>query len=427
MNLDPPAPYAARLQALDWLLRAIRAWLSQATETPHDFPQVEGVQWNDVGDLAYVHNLEPLLFWTISTRDTGAEVPRWLWEKWEQAYFETFLQNEERLHILDVLMGGCKRAGVPVIVLKGPALIGRIYRDPALRPMSDLDILCAKSDLGTLIQTVMKMGYKMGAPGHDPAASLHVAMHHVKTGALLEFHFRPYDTIHNHPLFMEKAWDQMEWIDVHGISCPVLSLEMEFFFDLAHLAHHQFDVSLKHLVDMAGMLTFWGERLRWDEIEDLCEFRLERAYEMTVGFVSQAFHLPQLSHLVWDKRENDVQRVSNASLMDLLALLDQPRLMDTEGVIRGFLRAFRQQEGLGQQLGFLRDRIFPSLNEMPSQHAVVTMGHILRYYANRILFYFQRFLLTVAHLPRKSQGGPNSLAVQRAAAKNRLTRLLVSV
>jgi len=166
---------------------------------------------------------------------------------------------------------------------------------------------------------------------------------------MLEFHFRPYDTIHHHSLFLDTAWEQMEWIDVAGISCPVLPLHMELVFDLAHLAHHQFDLSLKHLIDMAGLLVFCRGQFHWDEMDvRLREFGLEGVFELASGFVANAFHLP------WADEENAAQATFNASLRELLGLMDQPRLMDVRGVFRGFRAALQHQEGFRAKLAFIR-------------------------------------------------------------------------
>ena len=415
-------PYPIRLQALDWLFDAARLWLFQGEEPSEGFPHREGVDWKAVGDLAYVHNLEPLLFWVISNRNNDADVPPWLKEKWEEAYFQTFLSNEERLHTLKTFLDQWHQEGISVIVLKGPALIGRIYKDPALRPMSDLDILCSKRDIGRLIDTVRKAGYRTGGPGDDPAGTPHIAMYRPDTGSMLEFHFRPYDTIKNHSLFMNTAWEQREWIDVNRISCPVLSLDMELLLDLAHLAHHQFDLSLKHVIDMAGLLVFCREQFHWDEIDvRLREFGLEGVFELSAGFIAHTFHLP------WGEKENAAQTQFNASLRQLLGLLDLLRLMDVQGVFRGFLAALQQQEGFRAKLAFIRNRSLPFLDAAAPSYEIASGGDIFPYYVRRFLFYCQRFLLTLAHLRGTSGADPESLAVQRAVAKNRITRLLVSV
>ena len=136
-------PLNIRLQALDWLFAATRHWLFQGRNAEQQFPDGDDVEWKVLSDLAYFHNMEPLLYWMVSNAGISTKIPEWLKQKWEQAYFENFLRNEEYLGILETLLTECEKEGIPIIVLKGPALIGRIYKDPALRTLSDLDILCS--------------------------------------------------------------------------------------------------------------------------------------------------------------------------------------------------------------------------------------------------------------------------------------------
>ena len=355
-----------------------------------------------MNELAYFHNLEPLLYWVVSTHNVETDVPAWLKEKWERAYFETFLKNEEHLQILAVLLDKWNHAGVSVIVLKGPALIGRIYRDPALRPMSDLDILCSKSDLGMVVDTTREMGYKTGAVGDDPASIQHVSVYHETTASLLECHFRPYETIRDHQLFMERAWDQREWIDVGSVQCPVLSLEMELVFDLAHLAHHQFDVALKHLVDIAGLLVFCRPQFNWYETDTrLREFKLDRVFELVTGSIFRLMHLD----LPLPKRGNTAHQEWDTSLRDLMALLDQDRLMDVKGVIWGFCMGVHNRRGWREKCLFIKSKMCPLLDATAYLYGIASGRDVFRYYLRRILFYLERLLLTFTHFVRPLPAG----------------------
>jgi len=165
-----------RLQALDWLFAATRPWLFEGRSGAQQFPRGNDVDWKAVKDLAYFHNVEPLLYRLVSDPGLSIKIPEWLKQKWEQAYFGNFLRNEEYFDILKILFSRCENEGISIIVLKGPALIGRIYKDSGLRTLSDLDILCSRSDLRRIIKIGRNMGYTMMSDGDDPASAHHVAM-----------------------------------------------------------------------------------------------------------------------------------------------------------------------------------------------------------------------------------------------------------
>jgi len=418
-----------RLQAVDWLFAATRPWLFQGQSAAQQLPHGNDVDWKTVSDLAYFHNVEPLLYWMVSNTELSIKIPESLKEKWEKAYFGNFLRNEEYFDILKTLLTRCEKEGIPIIILKGPALIGRIYKDSGLRTMSDLDILCSRDDLRLIVKIGRHMGYTMMADGDDPASTHHVAMYQAASGAILEFHFMPYEVIQDHARFMQLAWDRREWIDVGDFNCSVLCLEMELLFNIAHLVQHQFDVSLKHYLDIAGILVFCREQLNRDGIETLVrDFGLEKAFALTTGFLSTMMRIHQVSQAPWLNHKDSVQREFDASLRDLLALLDEDRLLDVRGIIWNFRIAFGNREGFGNKVAYVVETLFPFLCSMAAYHGIRSSGDAFRHLLRHSLFCCRRLVLTLTHLPKELLSNrQHSLAVERAAAKNRITRQLLRI
>jgi len=429
LELGTLNPLDIRLQALDWLFAATRPWLFQGQSAAQQFPYGNDVDWKAVGDLAYFHNVEPLLYWMVSNTEFPISIPERLKQRWEQAYFGNFLRNEEYFDILKTLLGRCKKEGISIIVLKGPALIGRIYKDTGLHTMSDLDILCSRNDLRRIVKIGRDMGYTLIADGDGPASTHHVAIYQAASGAILECHFMPYEVIQDHTRFMQLAWGRKEWIDVGDFHCPVLCLEMELLFNIAHLVQHQFDVSLKHYLDIAGLLLLYQKRLDWDEMDILLrDFSLEQAFALTTGFLSTVMRLPQVSQAPRLNSKDCAQQKFDASLRDLLALLDEDRLLDVRGVIWGFRIAIGNREGFGNKVAYAVRALFPFLGSSAAYHEVRSSGDAFRYLLRHLLFYCRRLLLTLTYLPKGLLSNrQHSLAKERAGAKNRITRQLLRI
>jgi len=421
-------PLHIRRQAFHWLFAATKAWLLQGQNGALKFPPDNDVDWRTVGDLAYFHNVEPLLYWMVSSTEHSTKVPEWLKQKWEQAYFGNFLRNEAYFDVLKTILAHCEKEGIPVIVLKGPALIGRIYKDPALRTLSDLDILCNPADLHRIVNIARGMGYTLMADGDDPAATHHVAMCQAASKTILEFHFMPYEIIRNHGKFMQRAWESRKWIHLGDLTCPVLSLEMEILFNMGHLVQHQFDLSLKHYLDIAGILVFCDGQLNRDEIEPLLkDFDLEQAFALTTGFLSATIHQliahqkPQLNP------EDNGQREFNASLLDLLALLDEERLLDVRGAIWNFRVGFGNRDGFGAKIVYVIKTLFPSSGSLTNL-GIQSANDAFRYFLRQLRFYCGRLSVTLTHLTKERQSNNKpSLAVERAAAKGTITRRLLRI
>ena len=417
-----------RLQALHWLFTATRTWLFQGLNSAQPFPNEDHVDWKVVGDLAYVHNVEPLLHWMISNTEITTKIPGWLKQNWERAYFGNFLRNEEYFETLKALLAECEKERLPIIVLKGPALMGRIYSDPALRTLSDLDILCSRNNLQRIVNIACRMGYTLMNDGDDPAAAHHVAMVQTSSETILEFHFLPYEVIQNHARFMQLAWDRREWIEVGDFRCPVLCLEMELLFNIAHLVQHQFDVSLKHYLDIAGLLVFFERQLDQDKIGTLLrDFGLEQTFSLTTEFLSTTLHFPQVSGAPRVNHEKGAQQDFDASLLDLLALLDEERLLDVSGVIWRFRMAFGNRVGFGNKIAFVIKTMLP-FSDSATDHGTRSSGDAFCYLLRHFRFYCKRLFLTLTHFPKEPLSNKKyPLAKERASAKNRITRQLLKI
>ncbi len=422
-------PYNIRLQALDWLFAATRPWLFQGQASALQFPCGDELDWKTVSDLAYFHNLEPLLYWVISNIELSTQIPEWLKEKWEQSYFGNFLRNEEYFDILKTLLSRCEKEGISVIVLKGPALIGRIYKDTGLRTMSDLDILCFLKDLGKLVDMTREMGFTTVQPGVDTIFTHHVAMHNADTKSLLEFHFMPYGVIRNQQVFMKLAWDRRDWIEVNGIHCPVLSLEMEIVFDLAHIIQHQFDVSLKHYVDFAGLLIFCRYELNRDGIHSLLgDAGLQRGFLLTLSSLSYLLSYPLQANSQWLDDGGEDQEKFDSSLQVLLALPAETRVMDVRGTARNFLSQPGRILETSWLRFFVKNGLHQFLDALALQQGIQSRVDLFRFCSRRFLFYLQRFVLRLIHFPETRRSNKNySLAVERADAKTRLTAQLLRI
>jgi hypothetical protein len=126
--------------------------------------------------------------------------------------------------------------------------------------------------------------------------------------------------------------------------------------------------------------------------------------------------------------KDSTQREFDASLRDLLALLDEDRLLDIRGVIWNFRIAFGNREGFGNKAAYVARALFPSLGSLAAYHGGQSSGDAFRYLLRHLLFYYRRLLLTLMHLPKELLSNrQHSLAKERAGAKNRITRQLLRI
>lgn len=125
-------------------------------------------QWAWARTTMHVHGIAPLLYKTLHGHPVWNQLPPSL-QKALPRYYEL---NGQRLAILiaelHAILEATRQAGIPVLPLKGGALIGHYYEDPAIRPMADLDFLVSARDQGCVGALLQELGYQeiMSPPRH---------------------------------------------------------------------------------------------------------------------------------------------------------------------------------------------------------------------------------------------------------------------
>jgi hypothetical protein len=109
--------------------------------------------------LAEQEGVAPLLYWHYHHGRWPPEMPGQLRSDLVRAYYNTVAHNTLLLQELDKLLGLFSQADIPVMVLKGGALVDGMYDDVGLRPMHDLDLLIPENRIGQALALIQSIGY----------------------------------------------------------------------------------------------------------------------------------------------------------------------------------------------------------------------------------------------------------------------------
>jgi len=113
--------------------------------------------WPEVVELAEQHGTAPLMYRHL--RDAGVTVPPDVLSQFQALYVRHRRANDVRLRILGEILEAFRASGIETRVLKGPALMFLVYGNPALRPVSDLDILVRECDAGRAQRSLRALGF----------------------------------------------------------------------------------------------------------------------------------------------------------------------------------------------------------------------------------------------------------------------------
>ena len=117
------------------------------------------ISWKRILEKAEWYRASGLLFHHARQLGKDKRPPPWVMAELKRTHDDNTARNMIfRLELIKVLKS-LRQAGIPVIVLKGAALLELVYKNPSLRPMSDLDLLVPEEYAETAQNMILEFGY----------------------------------------------------------------------------------------------------------------------------------------------------------------------------------------------------------------------------------------------------------------------------
>ena len=176
-------------------------------------------------------------------------------------YSETLLINHHFLKEMAELEKRLGKQGLKVIVFKGAALLGTVYRDIALRPMEDIDLIVHKEHVEELKDVLLAMGFVQNGlyPESFAKGILCVDIH--------------YDYLSSHRIQSRQQSSDIKTNDVWEAAIPFdgstslyrLSLHDNLIALSFHLMKHRYE-RLIGFVDIAECLKAYQHMSDWQDL-----------------------------------------------------------------------------------------------------------------------------------------------------------------
>jgi hypothetical protein len=262
--IDDPSFNALRLAiASQYNEQARERWQTKVLD--------ENLDWPSLGRLATMHGLGPLLHEATKSIDAPSASDEALAEL-KREYQLTAAHNMLAEHDLKRMLGALNAAGVQVAVLKGTALLNMVYRDPALRPMVDIDLLIRFADRTAALEALGRAGYAPTEP--EPFENLNglywnerVLCDQSRTSTQLELHWNlldiPYYASRLSTAQLLKRAQPMNFGDVQGLS---LAIDDTLLYLCAHNTFHHQGLLWRNDVDVAFFVSRHQAQLDWETL-----------------------------------------------------------------------------------------------------------------------------------------------------------------
>jgi len=107
---------------------------------------ITGVDTKRFLDLSRREGTSPLLYRILKGHSLINIFPSFVQDSLKKSYLITFTYNTVLMHDLSTLLASLEEEEIRTVVLKGPALLERIYPDIGVRPVMDIDLLLCNGE-----------------------------------------------------------------------------------------------------------------------------------------------------------------------------------------------------------------------------------------------------------------------------------------
>jgi hypothetical protein len=248
----------------DPLIAVARAFL-EGRAVGYTMRAIAALDWDATVARAEEERLAPILYVALRGGAAPAPVLARLRSTWMRADGQ-HLRAAAQLRDVVAAFG---REGIETIVLNGPALAAEYYRDPALRPFVDLDLLVRRSDRGRALEILLESGYTLDTPGRslDRVPAVYLMPPSGSSRLPIDLHWECVSHAGRaSELAVDEIWSRAEPTPAWGPTAKTLAAEDLLIYLAGSFAIHHALAGALWQLDLALVLRRRRETLDWDAV-----------------------------------------------------------------------------------------------------------------------------------------------------------------
>lgn len=246
-------------------------WDPTALQAARDFLMQDNLNWEALLQIARDRGLAPLLYFVVRGRDL---LPPQFEQELRLIYFLNARRNLLLFRRLEEALCCLTAEHVSVIVLKGAALAEAVYGNPAVRLMSDFDLLVRQTDIAAALRVLAALDYERvhveAQAGDTFVYENEVAL--VRPGEVetpIEIHWSLFDSpYYQYRLPMDWFWRTAVPLTIGKAAVRMLGPEALVLHLCGHLLLHHGggEPGSLWLYDVAEVIASYGGRMDWGQV-----------------------------------------------------------------------------------------------------------------------------------------------------------------
>lgn len=208
-------------------------------------------------------------------------------------YRHSWYGTHRLLHAVAPLVAALDSAGIPVLLTKGVPLALSYYRNAALRPMADVDVVVPEVRLSEAFGVLTALGCRGQRPQGDALRFRHATQLFGPDGAELDLHWRPmYESPVDAP-GQDSFFATSELLDFKGTIVRQPDPTHALFLTVVHGLRWNEETPVRWIPDSLTILRTRGADIDWERILHLATtYRVARRLRLGLSYLVESFHAP---------------------------------------------------------------------------------------------------------------------------------------
>jgi hypothetical protein len=234
------------------------------------------IDWHTIMVDSAKLGVQPLLYKHLSQAGWSQYVPPDVLTSLKGLYRKESLRNIRIYGLIERLLAAFNEAGISLVLLKGAFLARWIYRDIALRPMGDIDVLCREGEISLVKAKLAELGFQQKtvypSPFHEKLYAIdrgwHLKPFYDSKRAMVEVHFSIFPNVPGGFTQMGQVWDGVGCQATNGLSASCLAPADLLLYLCLHLLHHLRlgRWQLYWFCDIHEVVAHYGNEIEWERL-----------------------------------------------------------------------------------------------------------------------------------------------------------------